>query len=66
MRLRRSLPKTLPQMIRTFPDWAIEEVSDRRELVIYTGLSIATYNVETDEWTETPGGRLVPMNEDLY
>ena len=45
------------------PDAAIEEVGDRREIVIYTGLSTATYDPETDRWTESD--QLVPMPESL-
>lgn len=57
--------KTYRGLVGLFPDAAIEEVGDRRELVIYTGLSTATYDPDLDEWTDTPGGRLVPMPEHL-
>lgn len=46
-------PERLADLEALFPDAAIEEVGDRREVVIYTGLSV------------TPDGRLVQMPEDL-
>ena len=58
-------PMTEKALEALFPDAHIEEVGDRRELVVYTGLSTATYDPDTDQWTETKGGRLVPMEEDL-
>jgi hypothetical protein len=54
---------TLRQLQRLLPDAAIEEVGERRELVIYTGLSTATYSENRDEWTERRW--LVPMPEFL-
>lgn len=54
---------TLRQLQARFPDAAIEEVGDRRELVIYTGLSTGTYDGDTDEWTARRW--LVPMPEGL-
>lgn len=59
-------PKTEKALQALLPDAAIEEVGERRELVIYTGLATATYDRDADEWTETRGGRLVPMDEFLY
>lgn len=58
-------PERLADLEALFPDAAIEEVGDRREVVIYTGLSVATYDPKTDVWTDTPDGRLVQMPEDL-
>jgi hypothetical protein len=58
-------PKTIRGLMGLLPNSAIEEVGDRRELVIYTGLSVGTYDYEADEWTDTPRGRLVPMPENL-
>jgi hypothetical protein len=54
---------TLRQLERLLPDAAIEEVGDRRELVIYTGLSTGTYDPKRDEWTERRW--LVPFPEEL-
>jgi hypothetical protein len=54
---------TLRQLQRLLPDAHIEEVGDRRELVIYTGLATATYDPNTDQWTNRR--YLVPMTEDL-
>jgi hypothetical protein len=58
-------PKTLRGLQGLLPNAAIEEVGERRELVIYTGLSVATYDADLDDWTETPRGRLAPMPEFL-
>lgn len=54
---------TLKQLHAEWPDAACEEVGERRELVIYTGLSTATYDRKKDEWTERRW--LVPMDEFL-
>lgn len=54
---------TYDELAALLPDAAIEEVGDRRELVIYTGLSTATYDAEKDEWADSP--ELVPMPEFL-
>lgn len=62
---KRTGPKTLRGLLNAFPNGCVEEAGDRRELVIYTGLSAATYDPETDEWTDTPRGRLVPYPEGL-
>lgn len=58
-------PRTLRGLESLLPNAAIDEVGERRELVIYTGLSVATYDPDADEWTDTPRGRLVPMPEML-
>ena len=58
-------PKTIRGLMSLLPDAHIEEVGDRRELVIYTGWSIGTYDADEDRWTDTPHGRLVPMPEFL-
>lgn len=55
---------TLTELQALHPDAAIEEVGDRRELVIYTGLAVATYDPENDDWTDAPNGLLVPMPTD--
>lgn len=46
-------PKTLKGLQGLLPDAAIEEVGDREELVIYTGLSVAE-----------DGRTLVPMGDE--
>ena len=56
-------PMTLERLQKLLPDAAIEEVGDRRELVIYTGLSSAVYYPATDTWDESPV--LVPMSDAL-
>ena len=60
-----STPATYAELEALLPSAAIEEVGKRRELVIYTGLSVATYDADTYTWTDTPDGRLVPMDEHL-
>lgn len=55
---------TVDDLEQLLPDAAVEVVGDRRELVIYTGLTDATYDPTVDVWTPT-GGRLVPMPEGL-
>lgn len=57
--------ETLTDLSAAFPNAHIEEVGDRRELVIYTGWSACTYDRETEEWTDTPNLRLVEMDEFL-
>jgi hypothetical protein len=47
------------------PNAEIEEVGKRRELVIYTGLAVETYDPKTDEWTPSPTDELVPMSDEL-
>lgn len=56
---------TLGELAAALPNAHIEEVGERRELVIYTGWSSATYDTEKDEWTDTPDLALVPMPEFL-
>lgn len=47
------------------PGAAIEEVGERRELVIYTGLAVEVYDPAKDEWLPTSDGRLVPFPDEL-
>lgn len=56
---------TYEELVSILPDAHIEEVGDRRELVIYTGWSTATYDDDTGEWTITPNDLLVSMPEGL-
>lgn len=60
-----ALLPTLADLETLLPGAAMEEIGDRRELVIYTGLTTATYDAERDEWTDTSDGRLVPYPEEL-
>lgn len=58
-------PPTLHDIARTFPDSHIEEVGERREIVIYTGMCSAVYDATHDSWVDTPNASLVPMSEEL-
>lgn len=56
---------TLAELQALIPGAAIEEVGDRRELVIYTGLAAEVYDPATDTWTVPLDGQLVPYAEEL-
>jgi hypothetical protein len=55
----------LEELRAMWPGAAIEEVGQRRELVIYTGLAVEAYDPETDEWSPLPTGELAPISDEL-
>ena len=55
---------TLAKLQAVFPEATIEVVGDWHELVVYTGWACEVYDEERDTWTDTIGGRLVPMGDD--
>ncbi len=54
---------TMAKLEAMHPGAAIEEVGDRREIVIYTGLSAGKYDDATGKWTDEQ--EIHPMPECL-
>ena len=52
---------TYAELQDLLPDAAIEEVGERSELVIYTGLSVPAHSLDED-WSDI---ELVPMDDEL-